>query len=54
LFKGFFKGVREVALDGQESGGIGVKLPPSILKKPLFSKQTLGHFNKLDLTDTFE
>jgi len=26
-------GVREVALDGEEGGGIGGKLPPSMLKK---------------------
>jgi len=27
-------GVREVALDGEEGGGIGGKLPPSMLKNP--------------------
>jgi len=26
--------VREVALDGEEGGGIGGKLPPNIVKKP--------------------
>jgi len=34
LFKGFLTGVREVVFDGKEGGGIGGKLPPSILKKP--------------------
>jgi len=29
-------------------------MPRNIVKKALISKQTLGHFNKLDLTDTFE
>jgi len=32
--KGFLTGVREVALDGEESGGIGGKFPSSMLKKP--------------------
>jgi len=27
---------------------------PKYVKKALISKQTLGHINKLDLTDTFE
>ena len=27
---------------------------PKYVKRALISKQTLGHFNKLDLTDTFE
>jgi len=53
LFKGFLTGVREVALVGDEGEEIEGKLPPSI-KKALISKQTLGHFNKLDLTDAFE
>jgi len=30
------------------------KIAPKYVKKALISKQTLGHFNKLDLTDTFE
>jgi len=30
------------------------KFAPMYLKKTLISKQTLGHFNKLDLADTFE
>jgi len=34
LFKGFLSGVREVALDGEEGGEIGRKLPPNMLKKP--------------------
>ena len=33
LFKGFLTGLREVALDGNEVGGIGGKLPPTMLKK---------------------
>jgi len=33
LFKGFLTGVREVALAGEEVGGIGGKLPPGMLKK---------------------
>jgi len=45
--------VRQVALDREEGGGIGGKFPASIFKA-LISKLTLGHFNKLDLTDTFE
>jgi len=55
LFKGFLTGVRETALAQEEGGGIGGKFPtrPSMLKKTLISKQTLGHFEKLDLTDTF-
>jgi len=34
LFKGFLTGVRAVALAREEGGGIGEKLPPSMLKKP--------------------
>jgi len=34
LFRGFLTEVREVALDGEEGGGIGGKLPPSTSKKP--------------------
>jgi len=34
LFKGFLTGVRDVGLAGEEGGGIGGKLPPSMLKKP--------------------
>jgi len=34
LFKGFLTGVREVALGGEEGGGIGGKMPPSVFKKP--------------------
>jgi len=30
------------------------KIAPKYVKKALISKQTLGHFNKLDLTDTFK
>jgi len=30
------------------------KIGPKYVKKAMISKQTLGHFNKLDLTDTFE
>jgi len=30
------------------------KITPKYVKKGLVSKETLGHFNKLDLTDTFE
>jgi len=30
------------------------KIAPKYAKKALISKQTLGHFNKLDLTDTSE
>jgi len=30
------------------------KIAPKYVKKFLISKQTLGHFNKLDLTDIFE
>jgi len=30
------------------------KIVPKYVKKALISKQTLGHFNKLDLTDTSE
>jgi len=40
-------------LHGEEGGGIGGKLLPSILKKP-DSKETLRHFMKLDFTDIFE
>jgi len=47
--------VRAVALAREEGGGIGEKLPLSMFaKKALISKQTLGHFNKLALADTFE
>jgi len=34
LFKGFLTGVREVALDKEEGGGIGGKFPRSMIKKP--------------------
>jgi len=34
LFKGFLTGVRDVALAGEEGGGIGGKLSPSMMKKP--------------------
>jgi len=30
------------------------KIAPKYVKKALISKQILRHFNKLDLTDTFE
>jgi len=30
------------------------KITPKYVKKDLILKQTLGRFNKLDLTDTFE
>jgi len=30
------------------------KIAPKYVEKALISKQTLGHFNKLDLTNTFE
>jgi len=30
------------------------KIASNYVKKALISKQTLGHFTKLDLTDTFE
>jgi len=30
------------------------KIAPKYVKKALISRQTLGHFNKLDLADTFE
>jgi len=33
LFKGVLTGGREVVLDGEEGGGIGGKLPPSMLNK---------------------
>jgi len=46
---------------GDESGfgwkgrwGDWRKIAPKYVKKALISKQTLGYFNKLDLTDTFE
>jgi len=29
------------------------KIAPKYVKKSLISKQTLGHFNKLDFTDAF-
>jgi len=32
--QGILSGVREVALDGEEGGAVGGKLPPSMLKKP--------------------
>jgi len=34
LVKGFLTGVRAMALDREESGGIGGKFPPSMLRKP--------------------
>jgi len=30
------------------------KIAPKYVKKALISKQTLGHFKKLELADTFE
>jgi len=33
LFRGILTKVREVVLDGKEGGGIGGKLPPSMLKR---------------------
>jgi len=30
------------------------KIAPKFVKKALISKETLGHFNKMDLTDTFD
>jgi len=30
------------------------KIAPKYVEKALISKQTLGHFYKLDLTDSFE
>jgi len=41
LFKGFLTGVTAVALAGKEGGGIGGKLPPSVLKSPDF-KTNIG------------
>jgi len=41
LFKGFLTGVTEVALDGEEGGGIGGKLPLLCLKSPDF-KTNIG------------
>jgi len=32
LFKGILNGVRDVALAGEEGGGIGGKLPPNMIK----------------------
>jgi len=49
----FLTGLREVALAGEEGGRIG-GIASNYVKKSLISKQTLGHFNKLDFTDTFE
>jgi len=54
LFKGFF--------DWGEGSGFGWrgrrrdwrKIAPMYLKKNLILKQTLGHFNKLALADTFK
>jgi len=43
LFKGLLTGVREVALAGEEGGGIGGKLPPNMLKSPDF-KTNIGTF----------
>jgi len=40
FFKGFLTWVREVA--GEEGGGIGGKLPPSVIKKPGFQKKHWG------------
>jgi len=45
--------LREVALAREEGGGIGQNCP-QVCQKALISKQTLGHFNKPDLADTFE
>jgi len=42
LFKGFLTWVREVAMAGEEGGGIGGKLPPSMMKKPWFQKKHWG------------
>jgi len=35
-------GLRDVALAGEEGGGIGGKLPPSMLKKAWFQKKHWG------------
>ena len=45
--------MREVALAGEEGEELE-KIAPKYVKKALISKETLGHFNKLDLTDTSE
>jgi len=39
LFKGFLTGAREVALDGEEGGGMKENCP-QVCKKALISKQT--------------
>jgi len=45
----------EMALSGEEGVGTGHNCSPSkCVKKAMFSRQTLGHFSTLDLTQTFE
>jgi len=44
-----------MALSGEERVGTGAQLPPNkCVEKALLSRQTLGYFSTLDLTQTFE
>ena len=52
MFKVLLNGVAEISLSAEE--GVGTGSPSKFVEKSLISRQTLGLFNALDLTQTFD